>query len=164
MNTEWFECRDCGERFDFNRATRKKNPEFMVTSGDQWTYGCPSCGSESWNDLDECGCCGSLFADGESPCFGICPKCAEEAKKDTKMLVKFYADKKPLKLEITPLVSGFLTEDEINEILVREFLRRVEIGDEDTMHLFDEMIRDDGYEIAEFMRYEREEAGKAVAS
>lgn len=163
VDLEWYGCRRCGAFTEVNDLKEVLNPDYMITTGDRYKYVCPECGLADLDDADQCAC-GAVFFYGESE-RGICPKCAEEARKNLPLLREFYDDRKSKRNEImlNPLFTDFFDEKEIDEILFKAFCEKVADDSEYAEAFVQDCIEQDGAEIAELMQYQKDTAKEATA-
>lgn len=112
-------------------------------------YTCPCCGSEYVEEVYQCELCGEWFFSDEI--FGsigemACKSCIEKHKKAEEVLD--FADDDHVDVELNGLLAFAFEEDEINEILKREFLKLPKSQQRD---IIDDYVSDTRSEFAEYL-------------
>lgn len=107
-------CESCGAVFEYPATKMDQDTGFVTDS-------CPECGSKYIINAVKCQLCGEWVS--EDSAFGyesvICEDCLHEANGNLDLLYKATKDECE-DFELPVLFRRFFTDDEINEILMRE--------------------------------------------
>lgn len=112
-------CLDCENVFDEANETKyyDKVDGNSAMSGYVTEYSCPSCGSEYFEEAVECEFCGEWTVT-EDLHEGICENCISE-KATVEIAVK-YGETEKQTIELNGLLAYAFSDEQINEILLRE--------------------------------------------
>lgn len=140
-------CEKCGEVFE--------EPKVIGNDVDRGEV-CPGCGNEYFDEAYQCAVCGEWVSSDKIHGYDpyVCEDCVNEHKYDLPTLLKATEDEK-VEIDIPVLARYILTDDEIEELILKELERRVQKSTEKFMPFpcFDatDFISDYANDIADYI-------------